>query len=1207
MSTDPKLRPLIKRTNKPLKVRGFSLLLNQFYKMSSNSGRFCHLHCHTEYSLLDGCNQIPKMIQTVKELNMPAVAMTDHGVMSGTIQFYKECKKNDIKPLIGCEVYVANRTRHDKQAGIDNRPYHFTLLAQNEVGYRNLIQMVSTAHLEGMYYKPRVDRELLEKHAQGIVALSGCLRGEVNDALLQDNMKLAEQRLGELKDIYQDNLFVELMDHGLPEQKMSNIGLIELAKKMNLPLVATNDAHYGCKDDANIQDILVCVQTGKTVHDTNRMKFFSPEFYLKPEHEMLKAFNGLEQAVYNTMLVADRCELELNLNTVYFPEFPVPDGHSPESYLMHLCEEGFQWRFGTSEPGDNYRERLRTELEVINGKGFASYFLVIWDFIKYAQDNGIPVGPGRGSAAGSLVAYLTGITQLDPIHHGLLFERFLNPERSELPDVDTDFCVERREEVINYCREKYGHDKVAQIITFGRMKARAAIRDVGRVLDVPLPEVDKIAKAVPEGPSVKLSDALEDFEFKKIYEADPTAKKLVDIALKVEGMARNAGIHAAGVVMASEPVSNIVPLQKMSGDEVVAQFDMNDCAEAGLVKMDFLGLRNLTVINHCLDTIEANYGFRLDFDEMETDDPKTYELLGDADTTGVFQLESDGMKKYLKQLRPEKFSDIVAFIALYRPGPLKGGVVDEFIKRRHGKGGGVTYPHEKLQEILEETYGFFIYQEQVMLTANILAGYTLAMADQLRKAMGKKKMEVMAKHRKIFVEGAVERGVDKKVADDIFQTMENFAAYGFNKSHSAAYAIVSYQTAYLKANYRKEYMAALMSSVINTIDKVAFFIKECDESGIGILPPCINNSKVLFSTEENSIRWGMAAIRNVGRNAVEAIVAERDKAGPYRDLAELCSRVDSKIVNKKVLEGLAKSGALDCFKETRATLIENIAICIDNGQRIQKQRNSGQMSLFGGDTPESVHFGDLAIKRQPEFSKREYLALEKEMLGFYLTDSPLSEVIDALRKQRNRRIADLIPDDIDQVKRIGGIISSVKKITTKRGQPMAFLTLEDESGDIEVIVFPKVYTAAPQLLQNDTMVVIDGKIESDDRKNNQQDDEEYEDVVNENIFQYKILAESITPLTTQQVEKSLEDNPGVHLSIQLSQSHSLPRVRDLLLRHRGDETVYLHLLSSESQTTLKLNPEFSVKFSSYLKDDLSKLLGPTSIQHKTASTQQQSY
>jgi DNA polymerase-3 subunit alpha len=1163
------------------------------YMEPVSSTPFVHLHCHTEYSLLDGCNKIPELVARAKQLGQPALAMTDHGVMCGAIQFYKECKKQGVKPLIGCEVYVAQRTRHDKESGKDSRPYHFTLLAQDRVGYKNLISMVSDAHMEGYYYKPRVDRDLLARHSEGIVALSGCLRGEVNDALLLDDFSLAKKRLGELHDIYQDRLYVELMDHGIPEQKKTNVELIKLARSMNLKLVATNDTHYGTKADACVQDALVCIQTGKLLNDTNRMKFFAPEFYLKSGDEMARAFSGMEEALTNTLEVADRINLEMDLESVYLPDFPVPEGYTPESYLRKLCAEGFVRLFGTPNPGQEYMDRLETELDVIIGKGFAPYFLIVADFIGYAAKNGIPVGPGRGSAAGSLVAYLTGITKLDPLKHSLLFERFLNPERTELPDVDTDFCVERRGEVIEYCRQKYGKEKVAQIITFGRLKARAAIRDVGRVMDIPLAKVDKIAKTVPEGPGVRLQDALASVEFAKLMEEDAETRQLVDLALKVEGMARNAGVHAAGVVMAPMPIKEIVPLIAMSG-EPVSQFDMNDSAYAGLVKMDFLGLRNLTVIENCLRMIEKTRGFRPDLDSLGFDDPATYQLLCDADTNGVFQLESDGMKRYLKMLQPDKFSDIVAFLALYRPGPLQGGVVDDYIRRRHGKGGPVEYPHPMLEEILSETYGFFLYQEQVMLTANVMGGYTMAMADQLRKAMGKKKMEEMVKHREIFTKGAKEKGVDPKVAGDIFDTMEKFAAYGFNKSHSAAYAIVSYHTAYLKANFRPEYMAALLTSVISSLDKVSFFIKECTQSGISVLPPDVNESTLDFNVVPAGIRWGLAAVRNVGANAVENIIAAREKDGPFKDLVDLCNRVDLRLVNKRILEGLIKAGGMDCFQETRATLLANVDLVHEHAQRAQKEVETGQFSLFDEIAPANTSFSDLRPRRLPEAPKRELLEMEREMLGIYLSDTPLSEVADVMKKYATHQVGRLTPADAGKQVKVAGMINSVRKIMTRFNTPMAFVELEDFSGTMEVTVRPAHYEKAAPLLEAGSLVLVSGRAEVRERRGSGAEDEE-EEMPSEEV---KVQGEEFIGLDSLSVGDGSRSNggsrkpqPGVHIRVQLFQSDTLPELRSVILKHRGDESVFLHLCSPKGETVMNLAPAFSVKPDPDFQREVAGLLG----------------
>jgi DNA polymerase-3 subunit alpha len=1156
---------------------------------------FVHLHCHTEYSLLDGCNRIPDMVARAVEFGMPALALTDHGVLYGAVAFYKACKKAGIKPIVGCEVYVAPRGHLDKEPRKDDRSFHLTLLARDTVGYRNLMALVSTAHLHGFYYKPRIDRQLLAAHSQGLVCLSGCLKGEVNSALLEGDYRLARERLGFLHEVFGEHLFVELMDHGMPEQRQVNRDLLRLARELSLPLVCSNDAHYLTRDDADVQDTLVCIQTGKTKDDASRMKFFAPEFYLKSPEEMARLFGELPEALSNTLLVAERCNLEMDFSTTYMPEFPCPPGETPESLLSRLCYQGLEERLGTSRPGPEYLDRLQMELEVINGKGFASYFLIIYDFIRFARSQGIPVGPGRGSAAGSLVAYLIGITQLDPLKHGLLFERFLNPERTELPDIDTDFCQERRDEVIRYVRDRYGHDKVAQIITFGRMKARAALRDVGRVLGLPLPLVDRVAKSVPEGPKVTLEDALQDPSFRQLYEGDEQVRRMVDLARKVEGMARNPGIHAAGVVMSSQPLHTIVPLQKMNGDEVVAQFDMNDVAEVGLVKMDFLGLRNLTVIQDCLKIIERSRGVRLDLDHLEMTDEATYRLLGEADTTGVFQLESEGMKRYLRQLKPDKFSDIVAFLALYRPGPLQAGIVDEYIRRRHGKGSPVEYPHPDLEPILKETYGFFLYQEQVMQTANVLAGYSMAMADQLRKAMGKKKAEVMEKHRQIFVEGAVARGVDRRLASDIFETMEKFAAYGFNKSHSAAYAIISYQTAYLKANYRREYMAALLTSVMDNIDKVSFFVRECNAASIPVLPPCVNESVAEFTVVPAGIRWGLAAVRNVGRNAVEALLEAREKGGPFLDLADLCARVDGRQVNKRVLEGLIKAGAMDCFGETRATLLAHIDLCLDHGARVQRTEQSGQFDLFAETASSRARFSDLVRGREAEFDRRSLLRLEKEMLGIYLSGSPLDDVREPLRRYATHRVADLAGLGPGTRVAIGGLVTSVRRITTRFKTTMAFLQLEDPSGSVEVTLKPSVYEQCKVLLEGDEpMLLVRGSTEV--RAARRGEEEEEEESPAEEV---KVLADEVVALERlgggPGNGKARGQRPGVHVRVQLFQSEVLPRLRDVLLRHRGGREVYLHLESPQGTTVMQLPPAFAVSEDPGLAREVGELLGEDAL------------
>lgn len=1193
---------------------------------------FVHLHVHTEYSILDGCNRIGPLVARAKELGMPALAITDHGVMGGALAFFRACKDAGIKPLIGCEVYVAPRGRGDREFHKDNRYYHLTLIAKDREGYSNLTQLVSAAYLEGFYFKPRVDHELLKRYSKGLVCLTGCLRGEVNDALLQDNYALAKERLLFLKECFGEDLFVELMSHGLEEQERTNPSLIRLSQECGLLAVATNDAHYLKREDAEIQDILICVATGKRLDDEKRMKGLPSEFYLKSRAEMLEAFSFFPEAVDNTLKVAERCDLDIDFDTVYLPKFPVPDGRTSEEYLKELCQKGLIERFGTLHPEQKYLDRLDKELDVIIGKGFPDYFLLVWDFINWSQRHDIPVGPGRGSAAGSLVAYLIGITQLDPLPHDLLFERFLNPERTELPDIDTDFCVDRRGEVIQYCRERYGNDRVSQIATYGRMKAKNAVRDVGRVMGIPLADVDKLTKAIPDGLKVTLKSALaESADLQAMYDGNAQYHKLIDEARRCEGVIRNTGIHAAGVIISSRPLGELVPLQRGPKGEVVVQYDMSDSASVGMVKMDFLGLRNLTIIHNCLKTIKYARGIDLDMSKISYADKATYKLLCDADTNGVFQLESDGMKRYLRMLKPDRFTDIVAFLALYRPGPIKGGVVDDFIARRHGS--GVAYPHPKLEPILADTYGFFLYQEQVMLTAAILAGYSMAMADKLRKAMGKKKLDVMAKHRKIFVEGAVERGCDAQTAADIFLTMENFAAYGFNKSHSAAYALVSFQTAYLKTHYRPEYMAALLTSVMSTIERVSFFINECRESGVPVLGPDVNESITAFTVVNGAVRWGMAAVRNVGENAVEGLVAVREKGGKFKDLLDFVSRVDLHQVNKKVLEGLAKSGALDCFGVNRATLLANLDNLVEYGQRKQRESRTGQFGLFDGLVEEQASVEEVLSQHADEFSRRVLLEFEREMLGIYLSGSPLDEYKDIMSTRVTATVADLVKKPANSYVTVGGLVLSMRKIMTRFKKPMAFVQLKDATGTVEVILRTTVFERCGAALEDGASVLlVRGRVEFEERKlqasaddasagsddaseseDSASDDADSEaadgeaadgeatadnSVVEEPEVEIvvKLSADEVTSvdelaerLAAQQRRKQTSRHRGLHLVLQPFQADRMVQVRDLLLRYRGVQPVFVHVQSPGAKTVVEA--EIRVKAVPELLSEVRSLLG----------------
>lgn len=1181
---------------------------------------FVHLHVHTEYSLLDGANRIKDLVKRAKELGMPALAITDHGVMGGCVKFYEACRDAGIKPLIGCEVYVAPRSRFDKESGIDGRPFHLTLIAKDRTGYSNLCRMVSEAYLNGFYYKPRIDHELLKKHSEGLIALSGCLRGEVNDALLEDNYELASRRLAFMKECFgPDDLFVELMNHGLPEQEKTNPLLIKLASEYGLRTVATNDVHYLKREDSYVQDILLCVGTRKLLEDKDRMHMERDEFYLKSREEMLEAFEFCPEAVDNTLLVAERCNFEMDFKTVYLPKFPgVPEGMTSADYLKQLVEEGKVKRFGKKVLDKVYEDRLVTELDVIIGKGFPDYFLLVWDFINWSSEHGIPVGPGRGSAAGSLVAYLIGITQLDPLPHDLLFERFLNPERTELPDIDTDFCVDRRGEVIQYCRERYGNDRVAQIATYGRMKAKNAIRDVGRVKGVPLPEVDKLCKAVPNDLKVTLKSSLESPEFRKLYESSSIDRDLVDDAMRCEGLTRNTGIHAAGVIISSRPLGELVPLQR-SGDDIFVQYDMNDAAHVGMVKMDFLGLRNLTIIKNCLDIIEYSRGIKVDLKrDIRYDDPKVYELLGNADTNGVFQLESDGMKRYLKQLKPDRFSDIVAFLALYRPGPIGAGVVDDFINKRHGRGGGVVYPHKILEPILEDTYGFFLYQEQVMLTATTMAGFSMAMADKLRKAMGKKKIDVMNEYCGKFIDGAVERGVEKETAVSIFETMKKFAEYGFNKSHSAAYALVTFQTAWLKTYYRAEYMAALMTSVMNDIKRVSFFIDECRKAGLRVLGPDVNASLSVFAVDNGDIRFGLAAVRGISKDTIESLIEERRANGKFKSLTDLCRRLDAKIMKKNVLEGLIKSGALDEFKINRATLLANLDNILAYAKQCRQESDDAQENLFNFGDGGSAMDDDISclIKvYEDEFERRILLEFEKHMLGIYLSGSPLEEYRDVLKKQKCLELKELSAFVGRQVT-AGGLVSSCREMTTKkRKEKIAFITLEDFTGSVEFTLNPEMFAENIENCAEGKVVIVTGTVEEDTGfgaaapMQYGEDDEEADGgleaeaepedkkyrlrISGRPINADHVLAMDNAHIASKSFSGSIMRSfSGLHVRFEAKNYVLAEKFKGILSKYPGTKRVYVHIAGPKVSSVIELDRAYGISDCGELRSELNALLTP---------------
>jgi DNA polymerase-3 subunit alpha len=1035
---------------------------------------FVHLHLHTEYSLLDGAARIGRAVEAARAYQMPALAITDHGAMYGVVDFYKACREEGIKPILGCEVYVAPRTMADRTPHVDDNLYHLVLLAENQEGYRNLLALVSLGFTDGFYYKPRVDRSALARYSKGLIALSGCIAGEVPARILAGEPAQARQAAGDYRDIFgADNFFLEMQDHGYNEQQAVNRELLKIHGETGIPLVATNDVHYVRKEDAGSQDVLLAIQTGKSVDDPNRLKFQSQELYLKSGEEMESLFGESPRAVQNTVEIAERCIVDMDFGNLYLPDYQVPDGYTADSYLSELCYRGIRKIYG--EPGDEVLKRLELELGVIGQMGYAPYFLIVWDFIYFARQKGIPVGPGRGSAAGSLVAYSLGITNIDPLKYGLLFERFLNPERITMPDIDIDFCFERRGEVIDYVVQKYGAGHVAQIITFGTMAARAAIRDVGRALNMPYGEVDRVAKMVPAELHVTIEKALSDApELRELYDRESEIKKLIDTAAALEGMPRHASTHAAGVVITREPLTHYLPLYKTTDGAVTTQFAKETVEELGLLKMDLLGLRTLTVIGDAVRMVAENKGESIDIEHISLEDRNTYEMLARGETAGVFQLESSGMRSILRELKPEVFEDIIALVALYRPGPLGSGMVEDFVKNKHGRK-KAKYLHPKLEPVLKSTYGVIVYQEQVMRIASDLAGFTLGEADLLRRAMGKKKPEIIAGLRSKFVEGAKHNDIDEAIAGQIFDLMEYFAGYGFNKSHSAAYALVAYQTAYLKANYPMHYMAALLTSVKDNTDKVAAYIEECRRMGIEVLPPDVNESRDSFTAVGGKIRFDLAAVKNVGQAAAEAIIRVRDQDGPYKCYADFCRRLDTRVVNKRVLESLIKGGAFDSLGYRRAQLMAAVDVGLSLAQQSQRERENGQLSLldfFDGGAQETMRIN---LPQVAEYSENDLLAMEKEALGLYISGHPLSQYRDDLQSLATITASEIteLPDDSEVV--LGGLITAIKKVSTRKGEAMAFVTLEDLTGTVEVVVFPRSFRQYRMLIRKEEAVLVRGR------------------------------------------------------------------------------------------------------------------------------------
>ena len=1099
---------------------------------------FVHLHIHSEYSLLDGANRIKDLPVRAKELGMNAIAITDHGVMFGAIDFYKACKANGVKPIIGCEVYVAPRGRKDKEPKIDEKYNHLILLAKNNEGYKNLAKLVSLGFIEGFYYKPRIDKEILEKYHEGIICLSACLAGEVNQAILNNNIEEAKKVALWFKNLFGEDYYLEVQNNGIKEQVLVNQKLVDLSRELNIPLVATNDAHYLKKEDAYNHEVLLCIQTGKKMTDEDRMRFDTDELYVKSPEEMIEYFKNIPEAIENTVKIAEKCNVEFEFGHTILPNYDVPEQYSTHyDYLESLTQAGLAKRYGQNITKE-IQDRAQYELSVIKKMGYVDYFLIVWDYINYAKTHNIPVGPGRGSGAGSIVAYSIGITDIDPIKYNLIFERFLNPERISMPDFDVDFCYEKRDKVIEYVCDKYGKENVSQIITFGTMSARMVIRDVGRALDVPYAETDKLAKMIPNELHITIKKALEqNRELKELYENDATVKKLIEIAMALEGMPRQASTHACGIVITKEPVVNYVPLY-MRDNTISTQYIMTTLEELGLLKMDFLGLRTLTVIQDTIDLVKKDKCIDIEFDK-DMNDPKVYKLWQDGNSVGIFQFESQGMTNFMKELKPDCLEDIIAGVSLYRPGPMDQ--IPRYIANKKDPEHAV-YTHPALKPILEVTYGCMVYQEQVMQIVRDLAGYSLGRADLVRRAMGKKKLDVMAKEREIFINGqldengnivvpgCVRNGIDAESANKIFDEMAEFAKYAFNKSHAAAYAVVSYRTAYLKAYYPAEFMAATLNSFLGNLDKIPDYIEECKRLNIQILKPDINKSYTKFTVDNEKIRFGLGSIKNVGTAAVDEIVEERTKNGEFKDFADFCERIKDLSVNKKCVESLTKAGAFDNFEQTRSTLIASYETIIDTISNSDKKSFDGQVSMFDLTPVENKKIDEIKYNYTilPEYTEKEMLFMEKEMLGIYISGHPLEKIKSQIELQTTINTYQMkkINSDIEetgmsefednQFVKYAGIVTSVKKKYTKTNKLMAFITVEDMYGPTEVIVFENCYQNCANILVEDSIILVEGRLsvrEDEDTKIVARDIKEF------GIQKKKILSINITELDEESKNK----------------------------------------------------------------------------------------
>jgi DNA polymerase-3 subunit alpha len=1150
---------------------------------------FVHLHNHSQYSLLDGASRLQEMCARAARFEMPALALTDHGNLFGAIPFFKAATAAGVKPILGCEAYLAPGARTDRTpAGAGRKPYHhLLLLARDAEGYRNLMRLSTAGFLEGYYYRPRIDREILARHAQGLIATTGCLGGEIPQRILAGDLEGAERAACEYREIFgAENLYVEIQDQGIPEERALNEVLVPMARRLGMPLLATNDCHFLERDDHFAHDVLICIQTGKTIKDPGRMRF-TAEHYFKSSEEMWALFKDLPEAAENTLEVAGRCRLEIAEGGNLLPHFQVPDGRSAEACFREVALAGFELRRPAWEaaarqgrlraPLEAYRDRLDSEMEMIVRMGFAGYFLIVWDFIKYARDHGVPVGPGRGSAAGSLVAYCLRITDVDPLQYDLLFERFLNPERVTLPDIDIDFCIRGRGQVIDYVREKYGRDNVAQIITFATLGAKAVIRDAGRGLDVPYGDCDRIAKMIPSEPDMTIDKALESVPaLRQLREQDETVRQLLDVSRRLEGLTRHASVHAAGVVISPRPIVEFSPLGRTRDNEIVTQYAMDEIGAIGLLKMDFLGLKTLTLIHDCVARIRDAEGRDVDIEALPLDDPSTFALFAQARTAGIFQFESSGMQEILRKLKPDRFEDLVALNALFRPGPIGSGMIDDYIERRHGRK-AIEYAVPQLREILGVTYGVIVYQEQVMQIASHLAGFTLGEADLLRRAMGKKKRDVMAAQRDAFVRGCTTRGISEKDARKIFDLMEYFAGYGFNKAHSTAYALVAYRTAWLKAHHPRHFMAALLTAEKENTDTVVKYIGECREMGLPVLPPDLNTSGMDFGVEPEGIRFGLSAVKNVGEGAVQNILEARARVGRFGSLEGLCREVDPRLVNKRVLESLIKAGALDRLGPNRATLLAGVDAAIDSAQTALRDRMTGQTGLFAGASPEAGH-NTAPLRPLPEWPERERLAHEKATLGFYVTGHPLKDHAARLRDLVTHTTTSLKEASQPRPATLAGIVAALRRRRTRRGDFMAVFSLEDLEGTVEVVVFPEAYARHKSLLEEDAAVLVSGTIEiAEDQR--------------------RLIADALLPL--ERAEETRAREVVIALSAPVLEAGTVDRLKDLLRKSPGPCPVYLEVVRPRSfRATLKTGVSFKVSPSRDLTAALEGILGRGSVRFR---------